>query len=252
MQIGFLSNLVITKIHAAFTLHNLRGTKGRRNGRECWAIVLKYEGETFYRANRKQILSDIQHIAVLPKGSSYEWECTQSGHYSFIEFECDLSYPEPFSIPIKHGEQLLKHFKELEYKRDMRAPMYEMESIRDTYSILLSLIKSAKDRYVPNSKRQKIQRAIEYISRHFTEHLTNDQLAALTGMSTVYFRKLFFEVMGVSPISYAKQLRLEKAKEMLKSDFGTLTDLALSLGYPSLYDFSRDFKRHTGTAPSKY
>jgi len=58
--------------------------------------------------------------------------------------------------------------------------------------------------------------------------------------------------MGVSPITYAKQLRIEKAKEMLKSDYGTLSDIAQSLGYSSLYDFSRDFKKHTGVAPSKY
>ena len=41
-------------------------------------------------------------------------------------------------------------------------------------------------------------------------------------------------------------------KEILKSDYGTLSDVALSLGYASLYDFSRDFKKHTGIAPSKY
>ena len=42
---------------------------------------------------------------------------------------------------------------------------------------------------------------------------------------------------------------IKKAKEMLKSDYGTLSDIALSIGYSSLYDFSRDFKKHTGTSP---
>ena len=71
-------------------------------------------------------------------------------------------------------------------------------------------------------------------------------------MSTVYFRKTFTEVMGLSPIAYVQRLRMEKAKEMLRSDYGTLTELSLSLGYPSLYDFSRAFKKHVGVAPSKY
>jgi len=48
------------------------------------------------------------------------------------------------------------------------------------------------------------------------------------------------------------QFRTEKAKEMLGSDYGTLSDIAQSLGYPNLYDFSRDFKKHAGVAPSKY
>ena len=82
--------------------------------------------------------------------------------------------------------------------------------------------------------------------------MTNDQLAALTGLSTVYFRKLFVRVTGVSPMTYARKLRISKAKEMLKSDYGTLSDIAQSLGYSSLYDFSRDFKTHVGVSPSKY
>ena len=99
---------------------------------------------------------------------------------------------------------------------------------------------------------QKIAPAIEYISQHYNEKITNDVLAAVVGMSTVYFRKLFASAMGVSPITYANNLRIEKAKEMLKSDYGSLSDIAISLGYPSLYDFSRAFKKHTGISPSKY
>ena len=58
--------------------------------------------------------------------------------------------------------------------------------------------------------------------------------------------------MEISPITYAHQYRIEKAKEMFGSDYGTLSDMAQSLGYPKLYVLSRDFKKHTGVAPSKY
>ena len=93
---------------------------------------------------------------------------------------------------------------------------------------------------------------MEYISQNYNKKIINDELAALTGLSTVYFRKLFTDIIGVSPIAYVHKLRVEKAKEMLKSDYGTLSDMAQSLGYPSLYDFSRDFKKHTGVSPSRY
>ena len=105
---------------------------------------------------------------------------------------------------------------------------------------------------MPTDKQAKIAAATEYISQNYGKKITNDGLAEIVGLSTVYFRKLFAEIMGVSPISYARQIRIEKAKEMLKSDYGTLSDMALSLGYANLYDFSRDFKKHTGTSPSKY
>ena len=252
MYTDVLSNMVITGVHSVSTLFTIEKAKMRRPNRSRWAIVVKYEGETVYMCNEKLFISDINHIVILPKGCSYDWECTRSGHFSIIEFDSNATYYEPISFHVKNAEKVLHIFKDMEYKRSLKKPMFEVESIRDTYSVILMLAKLNSEKYTSGSKRKKLQPALEYISQHFKESITNDVLAGTAGMSTVYFRKLFTEVMGVSPITYAKQLRIEKAKEMLKSDYGTLTDVAQSLGYSSLYDFSRDFKKHTGTAPSKY
>ena len=252
MSTDILANLVITKVHSVSTLYTPKNTKLKINDRQRWAVVIKYEGETVYTSNGKRFISDIGHIVILPKGCSYDWQCTRSGHFSIIEFESEPIFCEPISFSVKNGEKILKMFKDLEYKRNLKRPMVELESIRDTYSILLALTQAVSERYLPTEKQQKIAPAIEYISQHYNENLTNDTLATACGMSTVYFRKLFTRVLGVSPIAYARKLRIEKAKEMLRSDYGTLSDVALSLGYSDLYDFSRDFKKHTGVAPSKF
>jgi len=252
MNIELLSNLVITKIHSVSTLYTPENTKLNRNDRPRWAVVIKYEGETVYTSNGKQFLSDVSHMVILPKGCSYEWQCTKTGHFCIIEFESEATHAEPISFLVKNGEKILKMFKDLEYKRNLKKPMTDAESIRDTYSIILALTQTAAEQYMPTKKQQKIAPAIEYISQHYHKNITNDTLAAITGLSTVYFRKLFTSIMGISPIAYVHRFRIEKAKEMLKSDYGTLSDMAQSLGYLSLYDFSRDFKKHTGVSPSKY
>ena len=252
MNMDILANLVITKVHSVSTMYTLENTKLKRQNRPRWGIVLKHEGETVYTSEGKRFLSDFNHMVILPKGCSYDWQCTKSGHFSTIEFESDLTYTEPISVSVKNSEKILRAFKELEYKRNLKQPMMEIESIKDTYYILLSLAQSESKPYLPSEKQQKIAPAVEYISQHYTENLNNDALADLTGLSTVYFRKIFTHLMRVSPMVYARQLRIEKAKEMLKSDYGTLSDVAQSLGYPNLYDFSRDFKKHTGVSPSQY
>ena len=142
--------------------------------------------------------------------------------------------------------------KDLEYKLTLPSPTVHAEGLRDAYSILLYLLQSNAPKYTPNHKAQRLLPAMEHIAKHYNEHITNDTLASLTGVSTVYFRKLFTATMGMSPIAYVNRLRLEQAKELLRSDYGTLGDIAQSLGYASLYDFSRAFKRYTGIAPSKY
>ena len=252
MHTDILSNLIITKVYSASTLYNPKNARSGRIDRPRWAIVVKYEGETVYTSGGKRFLSDLNHMVILPKGCSYDWLCTKSGHYSIIEFESALTYVEPIAFPVKNSEKLLRIFKDVEYKRNLKAPTAEMESIRDTYSIILGLLQSDQEQYLPTEKRRKITPAVEYISRHYNERIKNDTLASITGLSTVYFRKLFAEVMGTSPITYIHQFRIEKAKEMLKSDYSALSDIAKSLGYPNLYDFSRDFKKHTGLSPTKY
>lgn len=228
------------------------GTKIKRASRPRWAIVLKYEGETVYTSNGKRFLSNATHMVILPKGCSYEWECTRAGHYAILEFESDMIHHEPRGFFIKITEKILKIFRELEYKRNLNQPMAALESIRDAYTVILMLQKAQRKAYYPMEKMQKIQPAMAYISQNFNKEITNDTLAALTGLSTVYFRKLFTQMIGVSPIAYVHQIRIQKAKEMLKSDYSTLSDIAQSLGYPNLYDFSRTFKKHVGVAPSKY
>ena len=242
MSIEILSNLVITRVRSASTLYTPKNTKMKRKDRPCWAIMLKYEGETIYSIGDKHFLSDSHHILILPRGCSYDWHCTQAGRFCAIDFECDATFPEIISLSITNGDKILKMCKDLEQKRNLKEALTELESIRDVYSILLSLAQAKPRPYLPTEKQERITRAVEYISDHYCDALTNDKLAAIVGISTVYFRKLFTSVMGVSPIAYVHSLRIEKAKEMLKSDYGTLSDVAVSLGYANLYDFSRDFK----------
>ena len=153
MSAELLSNLVITKVHSVSTLYNPENTKLKRNDRQRWAVVIKYEGETVYTSNGKQFLSDINQMVLLPKGCSYEWQCTKSGHFSIIEFESKLTFHEPIAFSVKSGEAVLKMFKVLEYKRNLKSPMVELESIRDTYSILLALTQSAAERYIPSERQ---------------------------------------------------------------------------------------------------
>ena len=134
----------------------------------------------------------------------------------------------------------------------MKKDMLEIESVHGAYDIILALTEHEEKKYYPSEKHQKIEKAIEYILQNYNKNIKNEELAEISGLSTVYFRKLFTSIMGMPPIAYARKIRIEKAKEMLTSDYGTLASVAQLLGYSNPYDFSRDFKKHTGIPPSKY
>ena len=252
MNSSVLSNLIIKKVRHVASIFTNEGASARREDRECWSLVIKYEGQTVYNVNGKNIISDINHIIILPKGSSYAWKCVKKGYFSCVEFDSDLTYPEPLSVPVQNAEAILKRFNELESKYNQKGIARELENVRDVYSILISILSAETKSYSSSEKRRKIAPALEYISLHYKEKITNDNLAEVSKISNVYFRKIFTEIMGMSPITYINNFKISKAKEMLKSDYGSLTDLALSLGYPNLYTFSRDFKKYVGVSPTKF
>lgn len=254
-MIRILSELVITKIRSIGTMYTPKSNnKVIRKNRPCWGAILKYEGETIYKNSHSQYVSDANHLVILPKGASYEWSCTQSGHYIIVDFESDLDCADLFSLDITENDGILKTFKELEKLRLSKKPLFEMESINLVYSLILKSIKSHfnNTNYTPSAKKNRLLPAINYIVNNFTKSIRNEDLAEICQISTVYFRKLFFEIYGVSPMTYIHNLRIRRAKEMLRSDYSSITDIAFTLGYNSIYEFSKDFKKHTGVSPSKY
>lgn len=252
MEREFLTDLIIKKINLTAAIYNETGSKGKRNNRSCWGVIMKFEGETEYICNGQNYISNKNNMVILPKGSNYEWHCTKSGYFYNIEFDCDKTFDYIFSFSINNSEKILKIFKDLEYKRVLKSPFFELECIKGTYDIILHLLQATPRIYQSPEKSRKIQPAVDYIAQNYNKNITNDELAALTSLSTVYFRKLFTEIYEMSPITYVHTLRIKKAKEMLQSDYGSITDIAQSLGYLNIYDFSRTFKKHTGVSPTNY
>lgn len=252
MYMDILSNLIITRVRSVTKIYMPKGVSKKRSGREHWAISFKYEGETEFTSKKENSISNAQNVMILPKGSTYAWQCKSAGHSYMIEFESDLEFDRVFSVPIKNSAELLKQFQKLEQSRIKNPKTAQIRSINTIYYFILSLIKESEQKYIPSKKRQIILAATDYIAKNYNKRITNEDLAQIAGVSTIYFRKLFTEIVGVSPINYVQNVKVQKAKEMLFSDYSSITDIALSLGYQNIYDFSRAFKKNTGLSPLQY
>ncbi len=247
-----LTDLVIEEIYAVTTLFSDTGERAGRVDRPCWAVVYKYEGETVYQAGERRYVSNRDHIMVLPRGSEYRWLCTTAGHYAILEFRGSIAGEEIWQLPVTDGDELLRLFRRMEKQMLQREPLWQMQCLRDAYGLLLKIQEPGRREYISTDKSARLTAAVEHIYAHYNGDLCNDDLAALTGYSTVYFRKLFTSVYGIPPMEYVKKLRIQKAEEMLSTDHGSITDIATSLGYRTIFDFSRDFKKHTGLSPTRY
>ena len=121
------------------------------------------------------------------------------------------------------------------------------------YEIIARLSEFSSPSYFPQGKLRKILPSIQYMEQNYTDpEINNDQLAAVSGVSTVYFRKLFAEIFSISPMKYIVNLRIAKARAILSSGYSSITDTANAVGFTNVYHFSRSFKQYTGLSPSQY
>lgn len=254
MFIHSVTDLAINKVFSANRLLNSPvGITTHRNDREGWAIVLKIKGKTIYTVGNKKVLSDNLHPVILPKGCSYSWKCIEPGECIIIEFEAENTETTFASFEIKDNSLLINNFSKIEKSLNTKKTYYRLECNYYLYEILLFLLKFAKQEHQHPKKYSALKPAIKYITENYSDSsITNELLSELCGMSTVYFRKIFVSVYGISPIKYLHNFRIEKAKAILRSDFETIEQVALSVGYNSIYHFSKMFKLYTGKSPSEY
>lgn len=100
--------------------------------------------------------------------------------------------------------------------------------------------------------RMAANHAVEFMHRNLHEKLTLTDLARISRLSPSQFARVFKEELGTSPIEYLQELRLLRAKRLLKDDDKSITDIALDCGYNSSSYFSRCFLRRFGISASDY
>jgi AraC family transcriptional regulator len=99
--------------------------------------------------------------------------------------------------------------------------------------------------------RHVLRRIIERM-RCFSCDLSLQALANESGYSRVHFVRMFRAATGYSPHNYLLNLRLERARELLRNPSLSLIDIALDCGFSSHSHMSRLFHKSLGVTPSAY
>lgn len=97
-----------------------------------------------------------------------------------------------------------------------------------------------------------VARVQHYIEQHYGEDLSVEILAAVASQSESTFQRGFKRELGTTPMHYLMEVRVEKAKLMLRRSNVSLTDISDSCGFGSSAHLSAVFKKHTGVTPSEY
>lgn len=95
-------------------------------------------------------------------------------------------------------------------------------------------------------------RAVQHMRNNLHRHLTRDDVARVAGVSPGHFSKLMTERMGRSFSQLLSQLRVDRARELLRTTDKTLTDIALSCGFCDQSHMNKVFRATNSLSPGKY
>lgn len=106
-----------------------------------------------------------------------------------------------------------------------------------------------------NKQREYTERFMnicDYINEHYSEDLTLDYVAKISGFSKYHFSRLFKQFTNISYYKYLNKKRIENAEKMLIDKELTITDIALRCGFSNLSSFIRMFKIMNDCTPSEF
>jgi two-component system response regulator YesN len=105
-----------------------------------------------------------------------------------------------------------------------------------------------------NNKKIKLalKRAMDYIREHYNEQLTLSQVSENIYLSSYYISRLFKKELGKNFVDYLNEIRIDKAKELLKDIKYKSYEIAEMVGISDAHYFSKLFKKHVGMAPTEY
>jgi AraC-like DNA-binding protein len=100
--------------------------------------------------------------------------------------------------------------------------------------------------------RDRVEKTIEILSENLAEAPSLEELGRRVGCSPYHLSRTFSRQMGMTIPQYLRQIRMERAADLLKSGRMNVTEAALEVGYSSLSHFSHAFYETMGCCPGLY
>lgn len=109
------------------------------------------------------------------------------------------------------------------------------------------------DDYYRQQYIARINRAMDYIETNLDQELKLDQIAEVANFSKFHFHRIFKAMTGETLFGHIRRIRMEKAGNLLMdSQYRSITEIGIDLGYSSTAVFSRTFREYYGMSATAF
>ncbi|QGQ96783.1 AraC family transcriptional regulator [Paenibacillus psychroresistens] len=180
-------------------------------------------------------------------------------HFTF-EIAGVIDVLKLFQIPITFKlrdsvefEKVFMQYNELKQQTGFlpRTILRKAKALELIYLVLESAIRMDQDMVMKIQSRSFLE-ILARIIQNPEQDFTLAHFAKELNMHPTYISNRFKELYGRSPIQVQREMKIHKAKTLLKTTQLSITEIAQSLGFIGIPNFTRLFKLYVGTSPSHY
>ena len=214
-------------------------------------------GKAVYNFGEYTITVKEGDLFFIPIGCSYDMEVlSDMCGIVYVNFLFDL--PEGVSLKCEavvppYGKNIEYSIRKIITTWRIKPPTMHADCLSILYAVYSDFLKASTPAFLHSQKHQRMEKAREYIDAHITStDLSVQSVANAFKMSESHFRYSFKAMHNMSPTQYIQQKRICLAKALLRDTNDSLTHIAESIGYSSIYYFSEAFKKEIKCSPSEY
>lgn len=199
-------------------------------------------------------------VCVMPAGHTSDWEITTPFRFVHLYLAND-TLGRLFS-EIHDRDVRCLNLAEMNFVKrpDVAQPLMTMaQAAMDDDALaaeaaVSDLVGALPQRQVPvtGGLAPHVMRLVDdYVTAHLADSITLEDLAALAGVSSFHFHRMFRKVRGCTPQTWITSRRVDHAKALLRTDV-SICEAAMSCGFCSQSHLTRVFRAQTGQTPAQF
>ncbi len=222
------------------------------------------EGEGWIQVGSEQLWPKPGELVFIPGGTVQSYSVTDGTPFTkyWCHFKSNLDFTRLFRlfgipkvVQAGHAPELHHDFQRLTESLAESGPATSLKIQSALLSIIAYFMDHAELNYqtdVAAAAPLNLLETIRFIDRHLSEELTIQELSGNAHFHPNYFIRMFKKHLGMTPMRYIHERRLEQAQQLLISTDSSVSEIAYRSGFKDVSHFSQAFKKRYGLSPTEY
>ncbi len=231
----------------------------RPNGRKDWLLFyIAKESETFYLDSLTTGRAGSFVIFAPDEKQHHVYTGSKTAEFYFVHFNCN-TLPDGISLSTSKvydsvfSQKVCGIFEDIIDETLRKQPLYEKLCIYKLLQLFALLERSVNSvQGGTNEGFERIACAVQHMNKSYNDNCSLEDYAAMCAMSKFHFIRVFENVVGVTPLAYRNNIRLQHAADLLLEERLTVEEIGSLTGFSCASYFSSAFKQKYGLSPKQY